>query len=721
MADLAKIKRNIQRMIDQNAPEADIDAYVASEGMTAEQLRGAPKESAEPPIAFAPSPDGSQMSQSQFDQMAEATKAKDHGGYMSTLWRDFIEPWVPSGLPDFSQRGPVERVGDAMTFAASVPVRMATGGEYGAGDVARLLGDEQAGTVFDAGERDFGVNNAKQIEAVKNVGDLTMGLPVAAPRDPRLPARAPLVPSVIKKPQIPNPLPATVTARLTQGPEGVADAYLATALERAGMTGDDVLRELQKGRDAARFGSASGALPETVADVMGDAGQRALRAAVTAPGKASTIAKEVLDRRQKGGTNAYAIGPKAKTVGEEQAGFGMRQRILDNLSRALTIRSKDSAYQTEKLLDQQLRAESAPAYKAAWENAQDFDLTPATTALMEEAANLQGARSNTVMKALKLFQINEAPMGAPHAYRTLGRADELRRFDSAKRSLDDMIATQKIAGNRELAAILNKFRIDVLNAVHGGDRAAPSLNAAYADARGLYAGGARMREAIEMGRRALREGGEVTVDEFKALSRGEQEMFRLGLFEDARRILGAQKDTNDATQLFRRPNVAELLKEVFPRAKAKDAKTRASEQFGELISREQRMLETRNSALYGSKTAPTMADLEDLTRWARIATRLRTQGVVSTVTDEAVGALVTMFGMRADAAESLAQMLLKSDPEEVAQIMRRIEGQYGPQKAQQAMLVVYQPKAAGAIAGAGVRGFAASQQSGQGQTGGGRP
>lgn len=41
MADLAKVKRNIQRMIDQNAPEKDIDAYVASEGTTPEELQGA--------------------------------------------------------------------------------------------------------------------------------------------------------------------------------------------------------------------------------------------------------------------------------------------------------------------------------------------------------------------------------------------------------------------------------------------------------------------------------------------------------------------------------------------------------------------------------------------------------------------------------------------------------------------------------------------------------
>lgn len=39
MADIPRIKRNIQKMIDQNAPEADIDAYVSSEGVTLDALQ----------------------------------------------------------------------------------------------------------------------------------------------------------------------------------------------------------------------------------------------------------------------------------------------------------------------------------------------------------------------------------------------------------------------------------------------------------------------------------------------------------------------------------------------------------------------------------------------------------------------------------------------------------------------------------------------------------
>jgi len=44
MADIDRIKNNIRKMIDQNAPESDIDAYVASEGVTLEQLKKQPME-----------------------------------------------------------------------------------------------------------------------------------------------------------------------------------------------------------------------------------------------------------------------------------------------------------------------------------------------------------------------------------------------------------------------------------------------------------------------------------------------------------------------------------------------------------------------------------------------------------------------------------------------------------------------------------------------------
>src|SRR3990172_11190344 len=43
MPEFERIKRNIGKMISQNAPESDIDEYISSEGVSAEQLRAAPK------------------------------------------------------------------------------------------------------------------------------------------------------------------------------------------------------------------------------------------------------------------------------------------------------------------------------------------------------------------------------------------------------------------------------------------------------------------------------------------------------------------------------------------------------------------------------------------------------------------------------------------------------------------------------------------------------
>lgn len=56
--DIAKIKRNIQRMIDAGAPEADIDQYVSGEGVSLEQLQAKT-----PPVAAQPNPDTSYIDQ----------------------------------------------------------------------------------------------------------------------------------------------------------------------------------------------------------------------------------------------------------------------------------------------------------------------------------------------------------------------------------------------------------------------------------------------------------------------------------------------------------------------------------------------------------------------------------------------------------------------------------------------------------------------------------
>jgi hypothetical protein len=50
MADLAKVKRNVSKMVGMNAPEADIDAYIASEGVTVDDVRNFTGDAAAPTV-----------------------------------------------------------------------------------------------------------------------------------------------------------------------------------------------------------------------------------------------------------------------------------------------------------------------------------------------------------------------------------------------------------------------------------------------------------------------------------------------------------------------------------------------------------------------------------------------------------------------------------------------------------------------------------------------
>lgn len=64
MADLARIKRNVAKMASMNAPEVDIDGYIASEGVTIDDVRNFR------PSAVASSPEESDASKSLREELS---------------------------------------------------------------------------------------------------------------------------------------------------------------------------------------------------------------------------------------------------------------------------------------------------------------------------------------------------------------------------------------------------------------------------------------------------------------------------------------------------------------------------------------------------------------------------------------------------------------------------------------------------------------------------
>lgn len=96
-------------------------------------------------------------------------------------------------------RAPMQRVGDTASFLASLPVRMLSKGEAGAGDLmgamgspiadaaARTLNKPTAAERVRSSEQDFARNNAEALEALAAAGDVAAGIPAlgtmgAAPR-----------------------------------------------------------------------------------------------------------------------------------------------------------------------------------------------------------------------------------------------------------------------------------------------------------------------------------------------------------------------------------------------------------------------------------------------------------------------------------------------------------------------------------------------------------
>lgn len=115
MADVSKVKRNIQRMLDQGAPESDIDAYVAEEGLTPEALRAAPASMTAAPSAESVGP----AFTPEVAAAAEGRNLPSPGGY--------APPPVPAGPGRALQIG-AQGVGRGLADIAGMPSDIVTGG-----------------------------------------------------------------------------------------------------------------------------------------------------------------------------------------------------------------------------------------------------------------------------------------------------------------------------------------------------------------------------------------------------------------------------------------------------------------------------------------------------------------------------------------------------------------------------------------------------------------
>jgi hypothetical protein len=532
------------------------------------------------------------------------------------------------------------------------------------------VGGGTAGGIYGFGEGEGGLEN--RLEGAKTGAKwgagLSLALPIAGAGGAFALQKAADVSPVLK-----SRLPAAFSR---QTPDSIADDYLAYKIKKSGETPSGIAADLAKGQRNTRLESNSYAeLPETIADTS-DTLRRLMGSVYRTGNEAAETVKTRLDSRQRGADNPYAERPTKSGPWDPPEVTGQAERVEDAFDRAVKLKTETrSARQTDADLQAAQKQEGDELYnlsRAEGDLPQNsFDLQPAIDAhtLIMQQYSATGATHRVLQRALDLFV---DPKGRPWG------PTNIRRFDSAKKELDDLIEESKdkfgqpTNATRELTA----FKRRLLDKVHEDGK-----NPNYAKARQTWGSAAENRDAIELGKRALKDDSDVTLEMFEALTEGQQRLFRIGLRDALRRLFDGKTPGDDVTRALAKRGVQKLLAGVIPRSKEAGAVFRdRPERFGDLLRREARMVQTRNKVLGNSETAGRLAD--DAEMKGDLLARVFAQGRnITNLTLEAVGAVLTKIGgMRSDVALSLAKKLSESDPDAQRQILQRLQQQMGPSK-----------------------------------------
>ena len=464
--------------------------------------------------------------------------------------------------------------------------------------------------------------------------------------------------------------------RWFQGVQEAAEQILANRIRREGSSAAAKRLDLQRGQtQSARLHSDSYAtLPETIADTS-DYMQRTLGTLYRQGGEAGNFIRQNLEGRQRGPANRYA--PRDPDAGPQ----GQIERILDATERGLLLRTSNTARATARQIEREQAIEGRQLYHNAYENGEPFDLSEPLIAMGLRIQQYPAPFAARLNRARNLF----VRSGTRQNQNQPWWVDTVRRFDASKKALDDMIEAAQRGGQNNLARELTQFKHDLLRRVHATDEAGnPTINLAYQEARQSWGSAAENREAIELGRAAMREGSEVSVEQFRELTRGQQQLFRIGFMESLRNRLAGKRPGNDVTLLFEEQRVQEIMREIIPRSQGRtDVFHNRPERFGDVVNREQRMVQTRNQTYGNSPTAQRGKDDIEFTgdALAGMWNRFRQSPSLFNMGLEAIGAgIQKVFGYNQRVALQMARMLLETDPTQRNQILRRLARRGGPDR-----------------------------------------
>lgn len=473
-ADLARIKRNVAKMAAQNAPEADIDGYIASEGVSIDDVRNfkmGPQGHSNVP-EFDPGIRGYNsktglVEKTGFDKDMDKIGAFSIGGLegMPIVGPSFnnVATDIATGLvtpfsdKTFAQNR--EKMVAAQKKALEENPKTALAGNVAGGVLGTAPMVAAAPGLFGGGG--FGANIIKGIGSGAVVGGADAG--VRSGGD---------------------------LSEMAKG--GLLGAALGGVAPLAGRAIGKGVGLLTEGFGGPRMSTAERLLGRAaIADDVADDFAGAMRRA----GPDAMAMDLGPNLRQQAGALAATPGPGQKIVrgAIEQRGAKAGQRIGAAVDDALG-KSVDTLAMADDIIAKRSAA-AEPLYKQAYSKPVPF------TRELEELITRP-----SVGRALKSAQKLAADEGIPSQQWFANVAEDgsvaiknvpdMRQLDLTKRALGDMIDEAKRAGRNNEARILKQTQDRLVGML---DEAVPE----YASARKAYSGPTQVKEALEDGGKAF--------------------------------------------------------------------------------------------------------------------------------------------------------------------------------------------------------------------------
>ena len=352
-----------------------------------------------------------------------------------------------------------------------------------------------------------------------------------------------------------SPIVSNIRARVN--PEGYAQSQIARAVSESGLTPGQITNDLTS---AAREGQGM----FTLADAMGNPGQRMLSTVTRAPGQARTDVVNFLENRQ----------------------AGQGRRISSALAEGFD--SPQTAAQTEARMTQARDAAANAEYGTVRRDAQPVDVSGVISHIDDILAPY-GVGQNVAANDAAAGSLANLRRRLTNGEQT---ANDFNLLQRVRGDLSDEIqqARQSGAGNR--ARLLG-------GALRELDTALENSSAGFRDANRNFAQASRNIEAVGQGRDASMRGRtEDVIPRFQGLTPEGQQAFRAGYVDPLiAQTQGAAFGVNKARPLMNDAFQAEggVMAPGNPLMQRR-------------IGREHTMFETRNAAMGGSKTADNLAD-----------------------------------------------------------------------------------------------------------------